>query len=353
MRKTYLIAATLAAVLSSCSKSDESVLQGGVAGPIGFTSRMAHSRAGYVESGFADGDVIGVLGYEIPAPGVWQNSETPDVMHDARLVRQTYEGIANYVYHPLRMWPDAPSKARFFAYHPHSSSVVAGAITPSPASLGGYPYVKVILGFSADPIDFLVAQTKEIVNGTNERVALNFSHRLSKLKFKVKASGLETGVAGDERRVYLSQLKIKNAFNQSVYVFDADGGAWDEAQSRVEGLDAVSGATLKVSPIFAPLSSDWEDLIDPYGIGAYLLMIPQRRAYVELEVLYTLERVTEGGLDERVVSTQSIPISVDWKPGQEYTYYLEFAFSDIKGDGLHIGFTIADWEGREVSTEIE
>lgn len=353
MTKIVLITAIVATVLSACSPSDELIATERV-GTIGFTARVAQTRLSFVETGFTDGDVIGVMGYEIAASGEWQNNETPDVMHDVQLMRQTYEGVANYAYQPLRMWPDAPSKARFFAYYPHSSSVATGTITPSPASFGGYPYVAVALGVSPEPIDFLVAQTDAISNGANQDIALNFTHQLAKLKFRVKATGLETGVLGDERRAYLSQLKIKNAFNKSVYVFDASGGYWDTTQNAVEGLDAVSGATLKISPAFVPMANDWEDLIDPYGVGSYLLMIPQTVAHIELEVEYIIEQVkAEGGYENRIVSTKKIPISVDWKAGQEYTYFIEFAFSEIKGDNLQVGFTVTNWKQEDIPTTIE
>lgn len=358
MKNNIFYAITIAGLIAtSCTEKsyiDDIVTEPAV---INFEAQLGRqTRAGYLDqnSGFSDGDVIGVFGYQKNATAPWANNELPLLMHNITLTRQTFDdgtsSVVNYVYYPQRLWPNLPNKARFFAYYPHNSSVTTGAITPSPETHAGYPYVEVALGLSHTPIDFVTAQTDlmdRTAGTTGDGVTFTFGHRLSKLFFKVKASGLSTGLGAEEtRKMYINQLAVKNIYNKAKYTF-YDGtvpinGAWSEHTTAE--IDATSGATLLSNSIMAEVGETYQDLIDPHGLGAYLLMIPQISDNIEIEVIYTVERLNKsGGCEDHLIVTRRFPVSVNWQSGKVYTYYLEFGFLEINESAIKLSLSVADW----------
>lgn len=358
MKREFLYIAAVALIFTACSKqedpADSPEPQSMV---IGFNADVEQNKAGLVYNDFVVGDVLGVMGYEVRT-STWQDDEYPTLMHNASLTKQDVDGAINYVYNPQKYWSDAPYKARFFGYYPHSSAVESGTVTPSPITTAGYPYVTVVLGGSKQPIDFLAAQTALVSNNDNANVKLAFKHQLSKLIFKVKATGLGEGLnSGDTRKMYINALMIKNIQNKAVFQFDGTAAIGQWRDHSTEAVDATSGATINTSSIFTEVGTDWQDLLDPRGTAgqdSYLLMIPQQYDNVELSVISTIERLNpNGGCEDHIIATKRIPLSVNWEAGKVYTYYIEFAFSEVKEGDLILTMNVQDWvTGHEINTEI-
>lgn len=346
MKTNKLILILLSIVFFSCSEKQEGgELPSGP--PIRFNADVEISKSAFVEgSTFADGDEIGVLGYQLP-DGVWANNVTPELMYNSRLIKVA---SGSYRYDPMVSWP-LIGKVKFFAYYPHSSFATAGAVTPSPVFNQDYPHVTVVLGKSDDPIDFLTAESdpKGYAETTNGVVNFTFKHRLAKIQYQAKVIELD-----NTHNLYINRLRVRNIYNKAVFQFDDTGGQWTNAGN--ESIpDAISGATLKLQPTASAVDkNDFKDLIMSNGTSAYVLMLPQTYDNSELEITYTLEYLKpEGGCEYHIMGTKTIPFSIDWKQGKVYTYQLEFAFKEVSGIQVGLNFSVKDWvERTPIDTEI-
>ena len=172
MNKKLLFAATVAAMLASCSSDDLSVQTAkqeaqGLENAVSFEalSQRSLTRAGY--AGAMDNDQLkekgfGVFGYYTDL-NEYDQTSTPNFMYNQKV------SGANWTYEPVKYWPneygsnaqsDDVDKLTFFAYAPYTENVPAtGKVTGdnqvgitgfTRATAAGDPYVKYV--GSLDPL---------------------------------------------------------------------------------------------------------------------------------------------------------------------------------------------------------
>ena len=172
MNKKLLFAATVAAMLASCSSDDLSVQTAkqeaqGLENAVSFEalSQRSLTRAGY--AGVMDNDQLktngfGVFGYYTDL-NEYDQTSTPNFMYNQKV------SGANWTYEPVKYWPneygsnaqsDDVDKLTFFAYAPYTENVPAtGKVTGDDqvgitgftrATAAGDPYVKYV--GSLDPL---------------------------------------------------------------------------------------------------------------------------------------------------------------------------------------------------------
>lgn len=316
---------------------------------IGDPAKSVSGRAAsYIETDtFATGDQIGVLGFSLPA-GDWSGTETPTLMYNAELTKVAQE---TFRYSPMSVWP-VMGKTSFFAYYPYSESVTQGILTPSPITRPGYPTITLVLGKSDEPIDFMTAQREKIdyASTTNGAINFTFEHRLSKIRFQSKFLSENPNI-----RLYINTIRIRNVYNKAVYTFmdpSSQAKRWSDYGNE-STVDAVSGATLKLTSSPHVVGKDYTDILLPSKSEAYALMIPQKYENTELEIGYMIENLdVAGGSEYYVFGTKTLPISVNWEMGEVYTYRFEFVFADVLGVNIKVSVvnSINDWVGSDVTT---
>jgi len=201
MNKKLLFAATVAAVLASCSSEDLSLQTAkqqeaaGVENAVSFEaySQRSLTRAGY--AGVMDNDQLktngfGVFGYYTDL-NEYDQTSTPNFMYNTKV------SGAGWTYEPMMYWPneygnkaqsDDVDKLSFFAYAPYTDNTPAtGKVDEDQVGITGFtrnsaagdPYVKYV--GSLDPtkcvdlcwgvVDPSADQTWDIINGGSQTMA--------------------------------------------------------------------------------------------------------------------------------------------------------------------------------------
>lgn len=343
----------LAAVtlLSACNKSEIDTPHALTA--IGFdATQEAITRASSV---LAEGASFGVLAYNCPNDYFYSDLSLPDLLYNARVERYVSEGAAGYRYLPSANWPSV-GKVVFAAYYPHSSSVAAGSITPTPFTQTGAPSFTIELGREKGPIDFATSVVGPIQQTTgiddppgtparsNSYVNFNFTRHMSYISFRAKAVNMEPNT-----RLFISYLTIKNVPKKGLFRMEDESWTTDE-------VDATSGATLNLTSSSFPISETaFTDLVrlnttTPVAISVF----PYQSEEVELNIIYTLEYLLpSGGCEYYIIGTKRIPLSAHWQAGKQHIYDLEFAFNEVFGDKVNFDITVTPWKTTDVNTSID
>ena len=237
MKKLLFIAATAAAVLVSCTKT-ELVRPVNEGDPISFgvyAGRTADTRATYGDITTANlktsTDGFGVFSYYTQNDD-WAATATPNFMYNQQVKYNDGANMtlypAKWVYTPLKYWPNGQNstaveagtyvdKLSFFAYAPHYATFGTEGVTDiSSNATAGVPQISFTVPAKAEEqVDLLWANpvlnlTKKSLTGT---VNFNFKHALAKLNVKVQAVvdavNPTTANLDAETKIILESLEIK------------------------------------------------------------------------------------------------------------------------------------------------
>lgn len=305
-----------------------------------------------------EGATFGVLAYTCPTGTFDPINHTPNLLYNARVEKYVSEGVTTgYIYNPTVHWP-ATGKVQFAAYYPHSSSLAAGTITPSPFTSVGLPKFTVVMGLERGSVDFatsVVGPIGAVVSGsdpadtparTDNYVNFTFKRHMSYISFRAKAINIPANT-----RMFIHQITLHNIYRKGTYnLTSASTDKWED-----RGIDGTTGATLSIASIGVPVSStDFKDIVNPNSTtGVTLSVIPQTYDNVEITVLYSIEYLKpDGGCEHSVVASKTIPMTVDWQEGKQHIYDIEFAFNEVYGENALFHFTVKPWTVVNVGTNM-
>lgn len=365
IQKILIPSAALLLVVASCSKeSDTPVIPDTHEVQFTTSDMVTSTKVSPDGEVFDDGESFGVLAYT-STNGLLSGIGLPDMLYNARVEKYTSVGDPGYRYMPTAFWPTDGTKVMFAAYYPHNATVASEAITVTPQYDAGLPEYTVILGKHKGRIDFATAEVGPIhrkftaIDGANppanplndpsgtparktNYVNFKFKRQMSYLSFRAKAINLPINY-----QLFINAVFIRNTYNKATY--GTTNTTTGERGWKNHAVDAISGATLNVSALNAPISkTGFTDIIDPGSSNttpATVVMIPQTYPSVEIFMYYTLEyQKPEGGCESYVVGIRTTPISVVWQPGEHYIYDLELAFSDVLDEKVPFRFTVNGWK---------
>lgn len=189
----------LTVLMASCEKAEESVDPENPQGQqeikltAGITTMEVTSKAAVTGTSFADGTVIGLYAaQEVAADGnIWEN--TPAFANNKEVTISS--GAITIAENTKLYYPVDNSKIKFFAFHPNAIATYTTGSTPT---------VKYDLTTLPD-IMHAAGVSGTLSETVHSAVSLNFTHKLSKVAFKVKA-----GDGFPTTGTTVSKMEIKN-----------------------------------------------------------------------------------------------------------------------------------------------
>ena len=305
MKKLYLSAAVVAALMASCSAEED---YGGTGIPangqaIEVSTYIPGKRA-IDKTTFVEGDKLGL--YACRTTGGYANAFTANFMNNVEVTR----GASEWTYSPLMAWPtDANEHLSFAAFYPRSTEGTAMT----------YPFtVNSDFTQQTDPLWCTVKdacindRNGTAINGSEEEAAfaatsgslpLKFRHMLSKVNVKIKLAADYPGITARLNALTLNEVCSSGTFTVAN---DLSGGTW--SNSLPTDFTIHSGEAEAVT-----LTSTEQTL-------AGMLMIPQdvsaNRSSFTVTYTHTL---AEGG--EKTV-TRDIFLPNSWAVNQAYNYVI-------------------------------
>lgn len=320
MRQIYLV---LLVLLIGCSSETESIYESST--PIYFG---VHSDVTKTNLSTTKDDVLSMGLFslytqnEFPAPFYEQ-------MNNMRVYRLKNDNP--FIYSPVSYWPEAGFLS-FFAYSPFVTT--SSGILQTQITADGYPK----LTFKnpsklEDQIDLMVStqlNKQPPANASEAQVDLNFSHLLSAITFKARAS-----VQGNPT-VKVARVELNGLFSKGIYLFSSANTDFTDLSditkySLVKGVDLVD----------KPLNENSESIISE---GRYLLVIPQsiEDERISLKV-------------ELIISDQS-PINLDLdlksllnKLEASKKYVITFSYEKHEAATIKINYEVLPWNKCEVN----
>lgn len=162
----------------------------------------------------------------------------------------------------------------------------------------GTPYISFTIAENASTQhDLLVAKNSVAFSDHNGKVPLTFDHACAALAFNVFMSNtLSTNLAG--KTLTVSSIMLRNVSNTGKYYFET--AAWDDVKGTAYYTLANSDMNITTTP--QALSSN------------YLFVIPQSSNGTTDPYLYVTYT-----FPEQTKTSATIPLSVNWEAGKQYT----------------------------------
>ena len=250
----YLIICALALILSaSCEKTETEGRR--VLSPVEFEGTYTYELKSVArDSGFHDGDAIGVLGCYVPPGQDWdeyKQAAVPDFMYNQKV---TYDG-ARWSYSPTAYWPQREgARVNFYAYYPWDDGSGNDGVKVSSVTSAGEPSFVFTLNEKADK-DLMVA-ANEGLTVNDGPVALQFQHVLGKVQFKFGVSD----VGGFSYVV--NKIRVLNVPKQVTYHW-SDGSVDVLRTDSVVASSGEDGKGHLVNSIDPQLVEDFTMLLIP------------------------------------------------------------------------------------------
>lgn len=315
MKKIFLLAATAAFAMTSCS--NDQTLDQNPNNAISFkplTTKAPLTTTNNIED-------FAVYAYYDANKDDMSSLLNPGFMYHTVVSG----GIGAWDYTPHKYWP-SEGQLHFFAFSPAALTGITSTKVFSPAT--DTPEVPT-LTYTVAPLvgdqeDLLVASALNEVKKTTA-VEFTFDHALSQIIFKA-ISGVPT-LTFD-----ISEIKIVNVNNEGTYNFYGTPG-WSDQSGTEEYTASLANATdIPYS------SSDFNTLT---GTGGVLMLMPQQLVAADpldldaggsyISVTYKAKDNPSGAYvvgSSTTSVTKILPISTLWEQGNRYIYQLTFNEDD-------------------------
>ncbi len=299
---------------------------------------------------FAQGDKVSVLGYFLDdgswdsTPSAASTDENPDFMYDQAVVKGSSDV---WSYSPLKYWSnDLADRYKFFAYYPHQGDGIELATSNADAGYPSYNFTGAPSMTYDEQVDFMYAQTPEVMKPTSGGVDLEFNHALSKIRISGKV--IEDPTAKYKNIVRVNSITISTPNSATLKHDDsAKGASWSEhaaptnqtiTLNRTEGTEQKPGIVLDQTPGMLIGGEDASDA---------LLVIPHIPDGGEVTVTinyslgYEIRPDDEYRFYHQTIDKQVV-LDDEWEIGTSYHYALEFTVDDYEPD-IKVKAELTDW----------
>lgn len=353
MKKIYLMAATAAVVMSSCSQNVEIEKPQPEAIAFGTYVSEQNSKA-TPKASFVAGDKFGIFAYYTEATDypASNTAYAPNFMFDqAVTAAASGPSSVSWSYSPIKYWPNSvnssgPGKVSFFAYYPK-------------AEAGSNVAVAVGKSDKADPtINFTVNNTvtsqSDLMWGVNggtrlpflnstkpgvvtDKVKFDFKHALSRIGFSVVLGGDILSDQSAKTAVVLNSVEIGGAVSGGALsgLFYTTGklnlrntvantAVWSDP-SGVQSFALAVGDFIPTDG--TPLSSETD---------SYIMIIPQNitgSGDCKIRVNYTVT-TTDAALDGGISSITNESVvdvpATNFQSGKAYNFKITIGMTSVK-----------------------
>ena len=338
MKKSFLFLAVCAAALTACT-SEEVIEEGVQSNAIGFQQIVGKESRALSNSSL---NTFYVFGYYTK-----QNfTSSPITVFSGDQVKKTADG---WGYENTRYWvPDATY--RFFAYSCENN---AGALDED-ADNGTAGMTFDEQGFATIGIsdyicdnghqhDLIFAKNDAGIVGKqtdNAKVALSFSHLLTRLKIKFESAF----PAGYDLKV--SAVNISNIYTTADYslTYSTSGASesWATKGTTTNNVLNVQPGTVMTASAEIPATGDAEKVDAVPAVTADAYVIPHKYTNTNVQVSFKVEFVNEGvTVMERVFTGTWKPI---WEAGKAYLYTISISGEEASLEKIEFSDPeIGDW----------
>lgn len=343
MKKMYLSAAVLTAMMVSCTSNEEEYKTGGLeSDAVSFSTYVNMPKRALDKSAFAIGDQLCVNAFLSSGSMIGQEF-TNNFMQNEVLTKDA----TGWNYTNTKFWPmNTTDRISFVASYPNISPAIEDGICSFAFTVNANP---------ASQQDFLWSTITDAQrtdrNGTHQNgvvetpastpldnVTFRFRHALSKVTFNAKAAANYNGAT-----ITVTGIEVKNLYDEGTYALTDElaTGSWTMSGQQDNGYTVLTGGTTTV------------DNANYKPFGTSLLMLPQTLPATDgtastVTIKYTVayQNPDRTVNEERTFKLATASITA-WEQNKVYNYNFNIALDMITFDA-----TIDAWESTE-STDID
>ena len=331
MKKMYLSAAVLTAMMVSCSSNEEEYKTGGLeSDAVSFSTYVNMPKRALDKSAFAVGDQLCVNAFLSSGSMIGQEF-TNNFMQNEVLTKDA----TGWNYTNTKFWPmNTTDRISFVASYPNISPAIEDGICSFAFTVNANP---------ATQQDFLWSTITDAHrtdrNGTHQNgvvesptstplddVTLRFRHALSKVTFNAKAAANYHGAT-----ITVTGIEVKNLYDEGTYALTDElaTGNWTVSGQQDNNYTVLTGGTTTV------------DNANYKPFGTSLLMLPQTLSITDgtastVTIRYTVayQNPDRTVNEERTFNLATASITA-WEQNKVYNYNFNIALDMITFDAVN------------------
>ncbi|MGL5959054.1 MAG: fimbrillin family protein, partial [Phocaeicola sp.] len=311
-----------------------------------------------------------VYGYQgesgVDTPLVWNLDSPTSLMTNETVTKGSDEVWTTASSTP---WPAEDTQVQFFAFSP-----AAGATYLKNSQSNHTP----ALHFTANKdvtqqVDLLYAESAEMgaaASGNHKKVALNFTHALTKFRFSAKVQ--------PNQKLYISSISLHNLAGEGSLAYatgSKEKGSWsDDATTNTDFRVLLSDNTeagITATDSVSVTAADGAALVIPQVRKAIDVSYPEKNIFSGnsedsyIKVVYSLQNTTDGnwivgtGSEVENQVTAYIPRAVAFDINKSFNFVIDFGVGNggYDNDGepiiagksmIDVEVTFTDWDEEEV-----
>lgn len=338
MKKMYLSAAVLAAMMVSCSSNEEEYKTDGLeSDAVSFSTYVNMPKRALDKSAFAVGDQLCVNAF-LSSGSMIRQEFTNNFMQNEVLTKDN----TGWNYTNTKFWPmNTTDRISFVASYPNISPTIENGVCSFAFTVNANP---------ASQQDFLWSTITDAQrtdrNGTHQNgvvetpastpldnVTFRFRHALSKVTFNAKAAANYHGAT-----ITVTGIEVKNLYDEGTYALTDElaTGNWTVSGQQDNNYTVLTGGTTTV------------DNANYKPFGTSLLMLPQTLSTTDgtastVTIRYTVayQNPDRTVNEERTFNLATTSITA-WEQNKVYNYNFNIALDMITFDAV-----IDAWESPE------
>ena len=338
MKKMYLSAAVLAAMMVSCSSNEEEYKTGGLeSDAVSFSTYVNMPKRALDKSAFAVGDQLCVNAF-LSSGSMIDQEFTNNFMQNEVLTK----GATGWNYTNTKFWPmNTTDRISFVASYPNISPAIedgicsfAFTVNANPATQQGFLWSTITDAHRTDRNGTHQNGVVESPTSTPlDDVTLRFRHALSKVTFNAKAAANYHGAT-----ITVTGIEVKNLYDEGTYALTDElaTGNWTVSGQQDNNYTVLTGGTTTV------------DNANYKPFGTSLLMLPQTLSTTDgtastVTIRYTVayQNPDRTVNEERTFNLATTSITA-WEQNKVYNYNFNIALDMITFDAV-----IDAWENPE------
>lgn len=338
MKKMYLPAAVLTAMMVSCSSNKEEYKTGGLdSDAVSFSTYVNMPKRALDKSAFAIGDQLCVNAFLSSGSMIGQEF-TNNFMQNEVLTKDA----TGWNYTNTKFWPmNTTDRISFVASYPNISPAIEDGICSFAFTVNANPATQQDLFWSTITDAHRTDRNGTHQNGVVESptstplddVTLRFRHALSKVTFNAKAAANYHGAT-----ITVTGIEVKNLYDEGTYALTDElaTGNWTVSGQQDNNYTVLTGGTTTV------------DNANYKPFGTSLLMLPQTLSTTDgtastVTIRYTVayQNPDRTVNEERTFNLATTSITA-WEQNKVYNYNFNIALDMITFDAV-----IDAWENPE------
>lgn len=338
MKKMYLPAAVLTAMMVSCSSNKEEYKTGGLdSDAVSFSTYVNMPKRALDKSAFAIGDQLCVNAFLSSGSMIGQEF-TNNFMQNEVLTKDA----TGWNYTNTKFWPmNTTDRISFVASYPNISPAIEDGICSFAFTVNANPATQQDFFWSTITDAHRTDRNGTHQNGVVESptstplddVTLRFRHALSKVTFNAKAAANYHGAT-----ITVTGIEVKNLYDEGTYALTDElaTGNWTVSGQQDNNYTVLTGGTTTV------------DNANYKPFGTSLLMLPQTLSTTDgtastVTIRYTVayQNPDRTVNEERTFNLATTSITA-WEQNKVYNYNFNIALDMITFDAV-----IDAWENPE------